>query len=80
MYLEPGELAKKTGLDKLNVDVVDELMNSHKEELSTEDSVQREKKQEEEEETAKAEEVRTLRSQRLAEVFHLVEEGSAILS
>jgi hypothetical protein len=80
-----AELAKKVGLEEVDVDAVDELINSLKEELSTEDSVQLEKEhleeedEEEEEVTAKAEEVRTLRSLRLAEAFHLVEEDSASL-
>jgi hypothetical protein len=65
-----AELEKKLALDEVDVDAVDELINSHKEELPTEDSVQVEKEHQEEEEeeeeevTAKAEEVHTLRSQR----------------
>jgi hypothetical protein len=82
------ELTKKVVLVEADVDGVEELIKSHKEELSTEDSVQLEKKHQEEEEdekeekedrTENAEVLRTLRSRRLAEAFRLDEEGSCIL-
>jgi rhamnose utilization protein RhaD (predicted bifunctional aldolase and dehydrogenase) len=67
-------LGKKVGFNEVDLDVVEKLLNFHKEELSPEDLVQLKKEhQEEEEGTAKVEVVHTLMSNRLVEPFHPVE-------
>jgi hypothetical protein len=74
-------LGKKVGYNEVDLDVMEELLNLHKEELSPEDLVQPKKEHEGEEEgTAKVEVVHTLMSKRLVEAFHLVEEGLATVN
>jgi hypothetical protein len=67
------ELAKKAGSDKAYEDDDEALLNSCKEEFSTEDLVQLEKEHQE------GEAVHTLMSKRLLEAFRLVDKSLAIL-
>jgi hypothetical protein len=74
------DLTKKAEFGGVNLDDVEELLNSHKGELSTEDQVQLKKEYlEEEEGTAEVVGVHTLKSISVAEAFRRVQKYLAYL-
>lgn len=74
-------LAKKVGLAEVELGDVQELLDSHKEELSPQDllDLEKEKERDKAENKEEVDVVRTLTAKRLTEAFRLIESALAIL-